>query len=60
MVVNPVLVPAVSITSSSTTICTGTPVEFTASAVNCGNSPQYDWKLNGASTGINNINYVTV
>jgi gliding motility-associated-like protein len=60
MTVNPVIVPAVTIAASATAVCNGTPVSFAASAVNCGSSPQYDWKLNGNSTGINNADYTNL
>jgi gliding motility-associated-like protein len=40
--------PAVTITSTASTICIGTSVTFTANAVNAGANPTYEWKLNGA------------
>lgn len=42
--VNPTLVPVVSIAASSTTICAGLPVTFTATAVDGGAAPTYQWK----------------
>ncbi len=57
IVVNPVLVPSVSVVSSATVICAGTPVMFTASVVNCGNSPRYNWRINGNSAGVNSTNF---
>ena len=51
--INPVLIPDVTITSSSTNICTtapsgSTPVNFSVlSSNNLGTSPVYQWKLNG-------------
>ncbi|RYE29955.1 MAG: T9SS type B sorting domain-containing protein, partial [Sphingobacteriaceae bacterium] len=54
MVVRPVLVPAVSIVASANNICSGTPVIFTASVVNAGNSPVFSWMQNGSPVGTNN------
>lgn len=52
-------VPAsVTINASSSNICSGTPVDFTASPVNGGSSPGYQWKLNGSSIpGATSANY---
>ncbi|WP_417266134.1 T9SS type A sorting domain-containing protein [Brumimicrobium sp.] len=49
--VNPLLTPTVSITASKDTICVGETVNFSASVSNEGGSPNYDWKVNGVSTG---------
>lgn len=57
IVVNPVLMPLVSILSSATIVCAGVPVIFKASAVNCGSSPRYDWRINGNSTGANSADF---
>jgi hypothetical protein len=38
-------------------ICIGTNVNFTASALNGGLTPTYQWKLNGANVGINSSTY---
>ncbi|MGN6605026.1 MAG: beta strand repeat-containing protein, partial [Ginsengibacter sp.] len=55
--VNPTLVPTLSITSTSTNICTtapsgSTPVTFSiSSSTNLGNAPSYQWLLNGSNIG---------
>jgi hypothetical protein len=60
--VNPVIVPSVTITSTSTTICStaGTSVTFTATPVNSGTTPTYQWKRNGVDiTGATSSTYST-
>jgi photosystem II stability/assembly factor-like uncharacterized protein len=53
---NPVM-PSVSVSASSTNTCIGTSVTFTAIPINGGASPLYQWKKNGANTGINSTTY---
>ena len=45
MTVNTVRVPSVSISASTTTICPGENIQFTASPINGGTSPGYVWKV---------------
>jgi hypothetical protein len=46
--------PTITIAASETTgICAGTIVSFTASTVNAGSSPVYQWQLNGQAVGLN-------
>ncbi|MDO9186840.1 MAG: PKD domain-containing protein [Bacteroidia bacterium] len=54
---NPSLVPTITITSSATTICPGTLVNFTATATDGGTTPVYQWQLNGSNTGTNSSSY---
>jgi gliding motility-associated-like protein len=53
MVVNPSVTPSVTIATASTTICTGISVTFTATPINPGNSPVYQWQINGVNVGTN-------
>lgn len=45
--------PSVTVSASSTSVCTGQQVTFTASTVNGGASPTYQWKVNGNNVGDN-------
>ncbi len=57
--ISPVMVPFVFITATDTSICAGDPVTLTATALNGGENPVFEWFLNGISTGITGTSYVT-
>lgn len=58
MTVNANVAASVSITASpSNTICTGSSVTFTATPVNGGLVPSYQWKKNGVNVGTNSNTY---
>ncbi|MFM9004576.1 MAG: hypothetical protein ACKOSR_03615, partial [Flavobacteriales bacterium] len=58
MTVNAFVTPSVSITSSGgTTICGNAENTFTASPVNGGLQPSYQWQLNGVNVGSNQSTY---
>ncbi|MEP7169465.1 MAG: sulfatase-like hydrolase/transferase [Bacteroidota bacterium] len=50
-------IPTLAITSSTTAICPGTTVTFTATAINGGIAPTYQWKKNGINVGTNSSSY---
>ena len=43
--------PSISISTASTSVCSGSNVSFTAVATNGGSSPNYQWKKNGVDVG---------
>ena len=58
MTVTPSVTPSVSIASGAGhSICQGTPVTFTATPVNGGTAPVYQWQKNGINVGSNGPDY---
>lgn len=58
MVVTASVVPSVTIAANpGLIICSGTNVTFTASPVNGGGAPSYQWQLNGVNVGANLATY---
>ncbi|MBW8050924.1 MAG: T9SS type A sorting domain-containing protein, partial [Cytophagales bacterium] len=51
--------PSVSISASTTTICSGETVIFTSTSNGGGGSPSYQWYLNGSPVGFNSSTYTT-
>jgi hypothetical protein len=57
MVISASVTPAVTISSPSTSITSGTNIVFTAIPGNGGSAPSYQWKKNGTNVGTNSNTY---
>lgn len=56
-IIGTAVTPTVSITTSTTNICTGTNVIFSSTMTNGGSSPSYQWQINGFDVGTNSPTY---
>ncbi len=59
MAVSAPSIPSVNIIASATAVCSGASVVFTATPVNGGTAPSYQWKINGINTGTNAAIFTT-
>ena len=59
MAVNPVVTPSITIAASVNNICAGTPVTFTATPVNGGTTPVYQWQVNGTNAGTGSATFIS-
>jgi gliding motility-associated-like protein len=58
-IVGPMLTPALSITTSATSVCQGSSITFTAIPDNGGSAPAYQWQVGGANAGTNSFSFTT-
>lgn len=59
LIVNPQLTPSVTIQESNNNVCVGSLISFTATPVNGGVTPAYQWRVNGVNAGFNSSVFVS-
>ncbi|MBS1613571.1 MAG: T9SS type A sorting domain-containing protein, partial [Bacteroidetes bacterium] len=59
MLVTPVAAPTITISTATTTICSGANTTFTAAITNGGANAAYQWKVNGNNVGNNSATFST-
>ena len=57
--VNSPVTPAISVQADQTNICSGETVVFTANGTDLGASAQYEWFIDGTTTGLTNTTFTT-
>ncbi|MFN4811088.1 MAG: FG-GAP-like repeat-containing protein, partial [Bacteroidota bacterium] len=58
--VNPLVTPAITISTPQTTVCSGSNVTFNSTISNGGPNPQYQWQINGVNvSGANAPTFTT-
>ena len=58
--IDAIVQPSVNLTASDTSICEGTSIMFDATGIHAGENPQWEWKVNGQSQGINIEQFITM
>jgi gliding motility-associated-like protein len=59
LTVAPPVIPIVAIMPDHTSVCTGSPVTFTATVTNAGGNLDYQWRVNGVNAGTNSASFTT-
>ncbi|MFZ4522979.1 MAG: choice-of-anchor J domain-containing protein [Bacteroidales bacterium] len=60
LTVSPSQMAGISVMASENPVCAGNAVFYTATAVNGGSTPVYQWKVNGSAVGTNTASYTYV